>query len=780
MPGTYKLLGYYSLVSFLAMVVTAILLSLLFSRTEKHFLLYLGEKQNIALTRAFSNALWPSLDGLLRQSSELLIEDLQNHPLIPHINQLLARFSSDLEIVTIEIYNPAGITIFSTQTDQIGTNQSQNKGFLLAKANQVVSEMVHRQRFPAMDGSIEDRDLISSYTPLRQEEQVMGVFKLDYNISRLLGHLTRSQHEVILEVTGVFFLLYIMLFFVVRRGSLIIKDQHGKLTRYLLEIRQNEETLKYRVDERTETLKITNDVLQAEIQERQQAEAELRKLSRAVEQSPASVIITDLQGQVQYVNPKFCQVTGYSEQDVIGKNPGILKSGEFPQEDYQKMWEVLGKGEQWRGEFHNRRKDGTLFWELASISPIRDQYGEITHYVAVKEDITEFKATLESLRHSEARLTTIMDNVAEAILAVSMDGIIESANPGVERIFGFGREALIGCGCERLFSTPATAACDEHIKKLLHCHAEQNGYLQRESLGQRQDGSLFPMELTVNSVQTGGTIQFIVTIRDISERKKNEEEFAKARQMSFHQEKMASIGTLAAGILHEINNPTAAISGILEVLIDINDNDNDNDNANSEITGYLEMMQEQIERINGITREVSEFSSPHMDEVQLLDLNHLIAKCVNLMRFDQRMGNIRLRLQLDRELSAIQGSSEQLSQVIINLLLNAADALENQTDSTAEVVISTQLHHNQVQVHISDNGIGMDEKTKAQVFDAFFTTKPVGKGTGLGLSLCYSLIAKHNGHIEIASAVGKGSTFSIFLPITGEVNQMEYVSGEIS
>lgn len=634
-PGAYRLLGYYSLVSFVAMVVTAILLSLLFSRTERHFLLYLGEKQNIALTRAFSNALWPSLDGLLRQSSEL-IEDLQNHPLIPHINQLLARFSSDLEIVTIEIYNHAGITVFSTQTDQIGVDQSRNHGFLRASANQVVSEMVH-YRSPVKGDRIKNRDLISSYTPLRQKARVLGVFKLDYDIGRLLDHSRRSQQEVILGVAGVFLFLYGTLFFVVRRGSLIIKNQHEKLTQYLLEIRRNEETLKDRVEERTETLKITNEVLNAEIQERQQAEAELRKLSQAVEQSPASVIIIDLQGRVQYVNPKFCQVTGYSEAEVMGQNSDILKSGVFPPQAYQHMWDVIRRGEQWHGESQNRRKDGTLFWELASVSPIRNQYGEITHYVAVKEDITEFK--------------------------------------------------------------------------------------------------------------------------------KNEEELAKTRQMAYHQEKMASIGTLAAGILHEINNPTAAISGILEALLDINDN------SNPEITNYLEMMQAQIERMTGITREMSEFSTPQMEEVQLLDLNNLIEKGANLMRFDQRMRNIRLRLQLDRSLPAVHGSGAQLSQVVINLLLNAADALENQTNGAPEVVIATQLDHNHVQMRVADNGSGMDKKTKAQVFDAFFTTKPVGKGTGLGLSLCYAIISKHNGHMDVLSTLGKGSTFCIYLPISGEVEQ---------
>ena len=118
---------------------------------------------------------------------------------------------------------------------------------------------------------------------------------------------------------------------------------------------------------------------------------QLRKLSRAVEQSPASVVITDPTGAIEYVNPKFTQATGYSPEEVLGQNPRVLKSGEMPREEYRRLWETITAGNVWQGEFHNRRKDGTLFWEAASISPVLDEHGVVTHFVAVKEDITERK-----------------------------------------------------------------------------------------------------------------------------------------------------------------------------------------------------------------------------------------------------------------------------------------------------------------------------------------------------------------------------------------------------
>jgi two-component system cell cycle sensor histidine kinase/response regulator CckA len=131
------------------------------------------------------------------------------------------------------------------------------------------------------------------------------------------------------------------------------------------------------------------------------AEGDLRKLFQAIEQSPASVMITDVDGRIEYVNPKFMETTGYTYAEVVGKTPGFLRSGYTSTREYQDLWKTIGAGQVWRGEFHNRRKNGELFWELASIAPVRDGRGKVTHYVAVKEDISELKATEERLRHSQ-------------------------------------------------------------------------------------------------------------------------------------------------------------------------------------------------------------------------------------------------------------------------------------------------------------------------------------------------------------------------------------------
>ena len=150
-----------------------------------------------------------------------------------------------------------------------------------------------------------------------------------------------------------------------------------------------------------------------DITDGKQAESQLRKLSRAVEQSPVSIVITDLEGGIEYVNPKFCAVSGYSFEEVRGKNPRMLKSGEKPPEAYQQMWATIAAGQEWRGEFHNRRKNGELYWESATISALRDDQNKVTHYIAVKEDISRVKRAEEELRTSQRRQTEMAQELIE-------------------------------------------------------------------------------------------------------------------------------------------------------------------------------------------------------------------------------------------------------------------------------------------------------------------------------------------------------------------------------
>lgn len=158
------------------------------------------------------------------------------------------------------------------------------------------------------------------------------------------------------------------------------------------------------------------NVCQSEVMERKQADAHIRKLSHVVEQSPCTIVITDRDGNIEYINPRFIQLTGYTSEEVIGKNPRILKSGETPPEEYKRLWDTITSGRAWHGEFHNRKKNGELYWESASISPISDSQGVITHFVAIKEDITEHKLAERRLdaQHTIIQILALSHNLQDA------------------------------------------------------------------------------------------------------------------------------------------------------------------------------------------------------------------------------------------------------------------------------------------------------------------------------------------------------------------------------
>ncbi|MGC2048390.1 MAG: ATP-binding protein [Gallionella sp.] len=239
-----------------------------------------------------------------------------------------------------------------------------------------------------------------------------------------------------------------------------------------------------------------------------------------------------------------------------------------------------------------------------------------------------------------------------------------------------------------------------------------------------------------------------------------EKELVIARQKYFHQEKMAAVGALAAGVAHEIGNPIAAMSGVLQEMV-LEQSTGKRKMAEG---SKLAMLQNHIHRLSAITREISEYAAPQPVERQLLDLNGLVRTTAGLMGYDKRMRRVNLRLNLDSQLPAIYGVADQLTQVIMNLLINAADALETTGDRAQEIILNTEVVGGSVRLTVADNGCGISQDTLSRVFEAFFTTKR--KGNGLGLSLCYSIITGHGGTIEINSIPGEGTQVQVILPLT--------------
>ncbi len=271
-------------------------------------------------------------------------------------------------------------------------------------------------------------------------------------------------------------------------------------------------------------LQAQNAHLQAEIAERTRTEEELRKLSRAVEQSASTIVITDTAGIIEFANPTFFTITGFTPEEVLGKKPTMIQSGKHAPEFYRSLWSTIQRGEVWTGEFVNKRKNGDLYWESASISPVRDQQGDITHYVAVKEDITARK-------QAEARLFQLQKAVETTEVGVTItdaEGYIIYINPADAAMHGYAVEELLGKR-SNLFAPEAARTHKEFVPH----EAEKLSNWTRERENIRKDGSVFPVKLTSNPIHDpqGNLIGNVIVCEDITERQQAAEALAKERNL---------------------------------------------------------------------------------------------------------------------------------------------------------------------------------------------------------------------------------------------------------
>ncbi|HAN39410.1 MAG TPA: hypothetical protein DCQ29_10955 [Chitinophagaceae bacterium] len=248
------------------------------------------------------------------------------------------------------------------------------------------------------------------------------------------------------------------------------------------------------------------------ITEQKKAEQQLRKLMLAVEQSPASVVITDLNGAIEYVNPKFTQLTGYTLEELIGNNPRVLKSGETSPIEYENLWHTISSGGVWSGTFHNVKKNGEKYWEYAVISGIKDELGVITNYLAVKEDITEKKLFAEALEESEERFRTIFENNASIMYLLDANtGMYIDVNQACLDFYGWDKAHFLSTSIYDVNLEP------EIVSERLE-HIRKNNYFKFETLHKRKDGSLRNMEIFATLVVVSGRSLVHVIAHDITER----------------------------------------------------------------------------------------------------------------------------------------------------------------------------------------------------------------------------------------------------------------------
>lgn len=504
----------------------------------------------------------------------------------------------------------------------------------------------------------------------------------------------------------------------------------------------------FRAGNETYILASHEDITEQHVAERSRA-----LLERAIVQSKSGVVITERDGRICYANPSFAAMTGYDMEEILGQTPRILKSGKISDAVYQDMWRTIESGQTWKGEVCNRRKNGSLYWEEQTISPMVDATGFITHFVAIKEDITQ--------AHENALLREGMIRAAsDAFLIMDSECKVIEWSQRAQDLFGWKNEEMMG----RNF--PETALSMDLAQK---CRDEMATFLSEGSsrmIGKplrldmlKQNCEVFPAELSISAVSLDDVWRFTAFIRDLSHTARIEHQLQQSH-------KMEAIGQLTASVAHDFNNLLGIILGSLDLLA----YDLDRDNK------YLDTARNAAKRGADTIRSLMHVARRRPARPTETDVNSAIQEMLPLIR--QTAGkNINVVVSAEPNIpTAVLLDQTAFNSAAINLVVNARDAMDGKGDLMIYSYIQEITHNfgnlqfplpdgTYVVIGFDDNGRGMTPEVASKAFEPFFTTKEVGKGTGLGLSMVYAFCRQSGGLATIHSQPGQGCSVQMLLPL---------------
>ena len=457
-----------------------------------------------------------------------------------------------------------------------------------------------------------------------------------------------------------------------------------------------------------------------------------------------------------YANQAYERMSGYQSDEIIGRNLCFPRGSAGGQPARAALRAAIEEERDARVMILDYRKDGTLFWNECSLSPIRDRNGVLTHFIAIHEDVTEQMDTQEQLQQSIAGTQAILEAAVNGIITIDESGVIQSVNSAIDRMFGYTKDEILG---HRLGVLIPPSDREEFNSTLSHSLETGDSRIvgaTREIVGQRKDGTTFPAELGVGEARIGDHRIFAGIVRDLTERRRAAEALLETERRARAAEALASIGTLTAGLAHEVGGPMNVILGYAQMI--------ENSTSEQTVRERARIIREQVSRISKIIETLLTFARPRPVLKSPVELKKSLEEVLNFLSEEFRKREVTVERRFE-PVPAIRGDGAKLQQLFLNLFLNAVDAMPE--GGTLRVSLES-CDPDEVEVRVADTGTGIPAEALAKIFEPFFTSKPRGKGSGLGLAVAKGIVSDHEGRIDVASEPDKGTEFFVSFPIRGQ------------